>query len=193
MIVVSSCHLICKMTQLLKVEVLSLICLQLLCCALSPIRGMVCHFIFHLSCTTSDIASNHYNQLFSLWSSCVYICVGSFECANVTNVTRISAASVVVNWYYALSATSFDIKVIENASLVQQQMPDGTVYRVQSYANSNHAHAYLIVNLTATSQDLCFTVQPVNQDPFTTMSPSSGDRNMDDCPLECLPSSPQST
>lgn len=125
------------------------------------------------------------------------ICAGSNECANITNLTRISAASVLVEWQYPISGLMFDIKVFDayNGSLVHNQ-PQFLDYRNE--INTNIIHAYLVRNLTSTTQHLCFTVQLENAGLLTTttmsLSPSSGDNNDSDDPIcaqECLPRFPQ--
>lgn len=112
---------------------------------------------------------------------------GSSDCANITNITRISASSVLVEWDYhvtVLHSTSmqelFEIKIFENETQLQ------TIPHIRSGRN----YAYLISNLSASSvQHLCFTVQ---LESTMLSSISSGDVNEAYvCPRECLPLSPQ--
>ena len=119
------------------------------------------------------------------------MCAGSSDCANITNITRISASSVLVEWDYhvtvlrgTLMQELFEIKIFEN----------GTQLQTIPHIRSGWSYVYLISNLSVNSmQHLCFTVQLES----TMMSSiSSGDVNESDayvCPRECLPLSPQGT
>lgn len=107
---------------------------------------------------------------------------GSSDCANITNITWISASSVLVEWDYHVMQELFEIKIFEN----------GTQFQTIPHIRSGRSYAYLISNLSVSSmQHLCFTVQFES----TVMSSiSSGDVNESDayvCPRQCLPLSPQ--
>ena len=119
------------------------------------------------------------------------------DCANITNLTRISATSVVVEWEYSLPlmiGQEFEIKISElkNASAVQQFpiMPANNI--------SNDRYAHLLDNSTATliadTQILCFVISVATDMFGSQMIPqSSGEMTAseDTCPKKCLPSMSQ--
>ena len=112
------------------------------------------------------------------------------NCANITNLTRISATSVVVEWKYQSSSLSmnqeFDIHIsdYENSSVIQQ-------LTIVPSRNDGGRYAYLVNNTAADTQLVCFIVSVGSDILGASMMPrSSGDAAEEMCPKKCLPSIP---
>ena len=108
------------------------------------------------------------------------------NCANITNLKRISATSVVVEWEYQQFShirLEFEVNVtdFEKSSVVQQ-------ISIMLTRTDNGRYAYLVDN-TAEAQLLCFMISSMAMD-VPMMPLSSGQTEDDTCPKRCLPSIP---
>lgn len=111
------------------------------------------------------------------------------DCANITNLSRIAASSVLVEWEHhpslTMPATRFNITIseYENSSLIAWHCI------VSANGSTNGSYVYL-VNYTSRTQLLCFTVSAAMEmrGSGPTM-PGSGENMAADvtCLKECLP------
>lgn len=105
-------------------------------------------------------------------------------CANITNLTRISATSVVVEWEYPLSSQEFDIHIsdYENSTVIQQ---------ISEFIRRDGDRYACLVNNTGNAQLLCFIVSVGSDKNDMLGERSSGDVTAEEmCSKECLPSTP---
>ena len=157
----------------------------MLICILSSIQGK--YNIIYLSVTLQ--ISYLYDMTIKIYLTCTKFILGTHaNCANITNLTRISATSVVVEWeYHQSSQLSFDIMVFELER-------SSTIQRLSAIVPERKAHggfAYLANSDAANAPQLvCFTVSMATSDPLNMTTTSSGLSADDMCPKKCLPSTP---